>query len=122
MLRRIYLGRSSAGLIKIGIARDVPRRWNDIDRSTPGTRERPTFHLPVIGARALEKTLHALFYPFRYRHRGSGKTEWFRFPFPLDWIAVTVAVVVIILAHLLTWLFGLVALAAGGWMLAQIFF
>ena len=119
MLRHIYLGRSSSGLVKIGITSNVPRLWNEIDRSTPGSRERPTFHLPVIGARALEKTLHTLFYPFRHQHRGSGKTEWFRFPFPLDWIAVTLAVLIIIICHLLTWLAGLIALATAGWMVAQ---
>lgn len=93
--RYLYLGRSSRGLVKIGIARDVKARWNDIDKSTPGSRERPTFAVRILFAYAVEQMLHRLFWLFRRKHNGSGKTEWFRFPFPMDWIAISLCVVIL---------------------------
>lgn len=111
-MRYVYLGRSSNGLIKIGIATNLRTRWNDIDRSTPGTSERPTFAVRTFAAYTVEQTLHRLFWLFRVRHRGSGKTEWFRFPFPLDWIAVTLAVLILTLCRILTLAGTLIAIAA----------
>lgn len=101
-MRYLYLGRSSTGLIKIGIATNLRTRWNDIDRSTPGSKERPTFAVRILAARSVEQTLHRLFWLFRVRHRGSGKTEWFRFPFPLDWIAVTLTVTLLLICRIVS--------------------
>lgn len=111
--RFIYLGTSSARLVKIGIATNVPRRWNDIDNSTPGTRERPTFSMRVYFARKWEQVLHRLFRPWSRRHQGSGYTEWFRFGL-LRLPCVTVAVLLIMLAKALTWVIqaGIVAAVA----------
>lgn len=111
--RYIYLGTSSARLVKIGIATNVPRRWNDIDRSTPGSLERPTFAMRVYFAQKWEQVLHRLFWPWSRQHRGSGRTEWFRFGL-LRLPCVTVAVALILLAKVLTWVIqaGIVAAVA----------
>ena len=116
--RHIYLGTSSRrGLVKIGIATDVPRRWNDIDRSTPGSEERPTFAMPVIWAEFWERrVLHRLFSPWAYRHRGSGKTEWFRFGL-LKLPCVAVAVAVILLARVVTFVYFVLIVAWVGLLL-----
>lgn len=101
-LRYLYLGRSSKGRVKIGIARNVRQRWADIDRSTPGSRERPTFAVKIFYARRVEQFLHRLFWLWRVRHTGSGKTEWFQFPLGVDLVAVTLAVLIMILCRVLT--------------------
>lgn len=80
--RHVYVGTSSAkiGFRKIGIANNPRQRWKDIDRSTGRrSKERRLFSFPMLWAGLVEKILHWMFYPWRKRHRGSGRTEWFHF-------------------------------------------
>lgn len=61
---------------KIGITGYPDMRLRDIDRTSPGWDFR-LFHVRTFGAYQLEQFLHAIFYPFKVRFRGSGHTERF---------------------------------------------
>ena len=82
MIRNLYIGKTTAKnyrtCIKIGIAYDPEKRWNDIDKSADGSEEWPIFSGPVLFAAKLEKVLHRRYKAHRVDFRGSGKTEWFR--------------------------------------------
>lgn len=89
MIRSIYIGKTNArqyrGCLKIGIATDTDKRWNDIDRSVKGSKEWPVMSGIVIGAKRSEKRLHRKYAKYRVRFKGSGKTEWFKMPVLIRW-------------------------------------
>jgi hypothetical protein len=103
--RYLYLGKTTAdrNLVKIGIAKDVDTRWQQIDRSVSGSEERCILCFPVANAAWLETQLHRKYAHRRKTFKGSGKTEWFDLPLLARiWLVLTVA------AHGL--LFGLACL------------
>lgn len=77
--RYIYIGRTSTNrrLVKIGISKDVQRRWRTIDRSIIGSKEQPIACFRVINARWLETQLKRKYAHRRKQYKGSGKSEWY---------------------------------------------
>lgn len=78
--RKIYLGKTTHDhrMVKIGLAKDVEGRWQSIDRTIKGSREKAILSFPVLNASWLERQLHRKYAKQRVTFKGSGKTEWFR--------------------------------------------
>ena len=67
---------------KIGIAHDVKKRKDGIDKSMRG-RIYDLFWIKVMFAMRIEQFLHWFYAPLSARMKGSGKTEWFWMIFPV---------------------------------------
>jgi len=82
-LRYIYIGRTTRNrsLVKIGIAANPRKRWQQIDNSIKGSKEYPVAFFRVLNARQLERQLHSKYANKRKGYKGSGKTEWFALGF-----------------------------------------
>lgn len=76
--RNVYLGMSSKpGRYKIGIARKVEDRWQDIDKKIQGSREKCVFHARCFFAGRLERFLLRRYKGRAVRQKGWGR-EWRR--------------------------------------------
>ncbi len=81
--RYIYIGRTTSNnrLVKIGIATNPRKRWQQINRSIPGSTEYPIAYFKVLNAQKLETALHRKYKLNRRKYKGSGATEWFALGF-----------------------------------------
>ena len=65
-------------IVKVGITADPKRRWNDIDRSSPG-KDVAIFWIKIWGAYYVEQFVLSMCSPLRRKFWGSGRTERFLF-------------------------------------------
>lgn len=105
-IRYLYLGRTSAyrWRMKIGIATNVKRRWEVIDKSEVSTTEWVVIALKTPFCEAVEQSLLRATKRWKTSAmRGSGRSEWRDFPwwmfylmFPItylvSWIALVFAI------------------------------
>jgi hypothetical protein len=81
--RYIYIGRTTSNkrLVKIGIAANPRKRWQQINSSIKGSTEYPVAYFRVLNAKKLETALHRKYKLKQRRYKGSGATEWFALGF-----------------------------------------
>jgi hypothetical protein len=116
--RYIYIGRTTSNkrLVKIGVATNPRKRWQQINRSISGSTEYPVAYFRVLNAQKLETALHRKYKLNRRKYKGSGATEWFALGFFARlWLYVIVAahgmlMVVLILAGVFSLLLTLIVL------------
>lgn len=78
--RDCYIIRSGKGnKFKWGIGYNAPARAKGIDRSIPGSKEELQYYWRLFFARYWEDKIRGELGDTRFRHKGSGATEWHKF-------------------------------------------
>lgn len=87
--RHVYLGKTtrSRQRWKIGIAKRVGQRWDQIDKAIRGSSEEPVFWARCLFAGRLEKSLHRKYKRYKVKDEGWGR-EWFNLPILSRWAVI----------------------------------